>query len=156
MLTNNKYDRLCKIARKALNCSDFKYKVGSVIFKKSRIISSGFNLSKKTHPWLKRIFKHSTIHSEVMSVLKVIHFSDMLKDSDIFVYREAKVNGAIVPRMAKPCAMCVTVLYEVGINRAFWSTNISGFIDCAKVSDLYKNIDKKELFLNNCKPGTVN
>lgn len=139
-------ERLRKVAKKASDSSDYKIKLGAAVFKKNRIISVGYN-SKKTHPKLLRYFKHSTLHAECDSIFHCEN-KEILKGSDIFVFRESKAG---TPLLSKPCSMCVQVLFEHGVKRAFWTTETFPYWESDLIENMYNRIDKKECFETNCR-----
>ena len=99
------------------NKSEYNQKVGSVIFKKNRIISSGHNYSqrsaKKLHPKYQKW--PGSIHAEVDAIIKA---KTDLKGMDIMVIRVNKQNQF---RLAKPCKHCQMYLEHVGIRKVYYS-----------------------------------
>ena len=150
MISTSKLLQLQRLAKKELIQSLHKYKVGAVIFKNGKIISTGYNVSKGTSALARKYFQHASMHAEITAVLRYMYHSDILKGADIFVYRES-IAG--VPRLSKPCAMCVSVLQEMGIRRAYWSTDTFPHFDCAKVSDMFSKLNHREVMNNNAKEG---
>lgn len=100
-------------------------KIGAAIFRKSELISIGFN-SYKTHTMFNNInnpFKKSTyvLHAEMSAILKA---KRDLVGCDIYVYREYKKNGFTA--MSRPCIACYTALKEAGIKYIYY-TSENGF-----------------------------
>lgn len=138
-------ERLRKIAKKASESSSYKIKLGAAVFKKHRVISIGYN-STKTHPMLLKYFKHGTVHAEVACTSGINR--ELLKGADIFVFRESKEG---MPLLSRPCGMCVQVLNEHGIKRAFWTTPDFPYWETDLIENMYNQIDKKECYETNCR-----
>ena len=132
----NKLHRFEEIAEKVSKLSDYKYKVGAVIFKKGRVVSVGYNQCK-THTKLLKYFEHATIHAECDAILHCPN-PGHLDGSSIFVYRTTK-DGA--PAMAKPCPMCRQLIFENGIKMVYWSTHEFPYWQSAKAVDLFNEVD---------------
>lgn len=115
-VSNRIYQLAQKLARKSDHHS---YRLGCVIYRNGDIIGLGFNQlkthPKSPHPW------HS-IHAEFAAALEALNRKDSLKGYYCFVYRE-NVSGKI--GMAKPCTSCMKFLFELGIEKVFYTTNES-------------------------------
>ena len=97
--------------------SSYKQRIGSVIFNKNIIISTGYN---KTKSWKKHLhpkFKKwpTSIHSEAAAILNA---KTNLKNFDILVCRLAANNDLT---LAKPCPYCMDYLTYVGIKRIYYT-----------------------------------
>ncbi len=107
-----------RIAKKQALKSKFgRHRVGAVIVKGNRVLSTGYNERRYSN-----ITKHSTIHAEeaaVVALLKERRFSD-LAGSSIYVTRYT-AGGSI--GLAKPCGRCSKLLRSVGVNRCYYSDN---------------------------------
>ncbi len=142
MIPNKRILSLMNHGKRVSEYSEYKFKLGAIIFKGKKIISTGFN-KNKTHPKAKEYFQHGSVHAEIDAIL---HAPYDIKGSSILVCRTYK-NGK--PALAKPCAMCVQVMHEFGIKEVFWTISIMPFWDNAKVIDLYEMIDKEKAFKYN-------
>ena len=149
MITKDTIQQLQKIAMKVSKQSNYRYKLGAVIFSKNKIISVGIN-QIKTNPKLFKYFKYATVHAEVDAVL---HAVQDVSDCDIYVYRETR-NGKVAN--AKPCPQCVQFLKENGINRAYWTTAEFPFFDYDTIDNLYNKIDKRLAYIINKYPDDPN
>lgn len=111
----------------AESSSNYPYRIGAVIFKGSRIISSGHNqirsnsISKKY-----KIFEES-LHAEQDALLGIDWLK--LKGCSICVVR-LNYSGSL--SMGKPCNMCYSALKFVGIKKIYYS-NYNGEIVCEKM-----------------------
>ena len=103
------------------------HKLGSVLVRKNRVISIGFN-KPQTHSKSPDPFKY--LHAEIHCILGVP--SKELKGSIIYVYREKKNNGG--PGLSKPCPYCAQVIKESGIKGVYYSTNEVPYWKYEKVS----------------------
>lgn len=142
MITPKRIQKLINHAKRISDYSEYKFKLGAVIFKGNRIISTGFN-KNKTHPKFNRYFKHATVHAEIDAIL---HSSENLVGTSMMVCRTTNTDR---PAMAKPCAMCVQVMYEFGIKEVFWTTSKFPFWDSDLIENLYDKIDKSEAYKQN-------
>ena len=107
--------------------SDVFFRVGAVIFKGSRIISSGKNEFKNSGiPYKYRKTKLS-IHAEQAAINNIDW--KKIKGCSIFVIR---VNRSGMIAMAYPCKYCIDSLEHVGI-RWIYYTNKSGEVKRVKL-----------------------
>lgn len=148
---SEKFKRIMEIAKSAAIKSSFKYQVGAVILKHGRVISIGFNINK-THPLARKHFKWGTVHAEVAAVIGCRYNREVLKDSDIFVFRFNRMGK---PAMAKPCAQCTMLLNEFNVRRAFWTVEENCW-GMARVRDMVKDINKSVCYERNCREERKN
>lgn len=109
----------------ALKSTD-RFRLGAVLVKKKRILSTGFNQMRKTHtkasrcsadvPW------HIGIHAELHACLGVSP-KDLI-GSELWVARILR-NGDRA--MARPCKFCTRFLRSVGVVKAHFTTSPTGF-----------------------------
>lgn len=104
-------------ARQALK-SDFKqHRLGAVIVKGGRVLSTGFNSRRPS-----RLLHTTTLHAEAAAILKLLkqrRLSD-LAGAHIYVTRFTK-GGSV--GLARPCSACFDLIRSVGITRVFYTTN---------------------------------
>ena len=110
-------NKLVKLAIDEANKSNYKQKVGCIIFDKKIILSRGYNTSqksvKKLHPKFQG-FPFS-VHAEVDAIIKA---RKDLKGCNILVVRVNKHNQL---RLSKPCKNCMKYIQYVGIKNIFYS-----------------------------------
>lgn len=135
-----------EIAAKAASLSTYEHRIGAVIIKHGKVMSTGFN-TNSTHPLPQKYFQFGSVHAETSAVLKCKN-KDNLIDSDIYIFRMS-AKGA--PALAKPCNTCVKVLTEYGVRRAYWTTNVFPFWDYAMIRDLHSEIDDAACWESNGK-----
>lgn len=119
-LTENKESdphRLMRLAKKASEESTYKhsniFKLGAVVFKGKRVISTANNCGK-THPvWGSGPF--SSLHAEGRAIMKAINAGFDLNGASIIVYRKNHL-------LAKPCEDCQKLLKKVGIKEVIYSS----------------------------------
>lgn len=111
------------IARLALRLalkSTGNYRLGAVVAKRCRVLSTGFN-RQKTHPIMEKYnasgWTKFGLHAEVDSCLGLP--ADDLLGAEVYVGRIMK-NG--LPSMAKPCEICERFLRSVGVAKVYYST----------------------------------
>ena len=128
-LTVGIIERCISEARK----SNYKFKIGAVIFKGSRIISSSHNYIRSCSaikPQYRKWF--NSLHAEQAAILNSGDWSK-LKGCDILVMKISKTEEHISNAM--PCEFCMASLIKVGIKRVYYSDdngNIST-IDIRKI-----------------------
>lgn len=110
-----------KIATRIANDSLFhRARVGAVIAKGERILSSGCNRLGYTK-YIKRPYPES-IHAEQAAILKLLRERRLndLAGSTLFVSRIGRTG---VLRLAKPCHVCNELIHAVGISKVVYTTN---------------------------------
>lgn len=97
--------------------SKYRFRVGAVIFKGSRIISSGHNgvRSSSIHPAYKEY--PNSLHAEQAALLN-LDWSSLSRVSILIV----RINPSGELRLAQPCPMCSKLLDYIGIKRIYYST----------------------------------
>ena len=145
-MNNKTFERLRKIAKKTADASPHHIRLGAVVFHKNRILSTGFNTSKGITRYLK-IFRFATCHAEI-SAIRNVKNRELLKGSEIFVFRESKAG---TPMISRPCGLCTQVMYEHGIKKVWYTVSEFPYWKCELVEDMYNKIDKKECFETNCR-----
>lgn len=104
-------------------------RVGAVIAIKYKIISVGFNASKK-HPFATKYQRHEKAiypHAEVSTIYgasKKLSLEDFSKVT-LYVGRIKKdIHGKDTTGLAKPCSACDQAIKAFGINKIIYSTDI--------------------------------
>lgn len=104
-----------------------KFRLGAVLARKNRVISTGFNAMHKTHTIMQKYNVDKSwapgLHAEVHACIGV-PAADLF-GSDLYVARILK-NGEVA--MAKPCVICQKFLNDVGIRRVYY-TNQQGKVE---------------------------
>lgn len=148
-MNEHTFERLRKISIKEAQKSNHKIKLGAVIMRKNRPLSVGYN-QNKTSPKLLKYFRHATIHAEICACQNVVN-KNLLKGADIYVFRETK-DGK--PAFSRPCSLCCQYLYDMGVKRAYWTTNDFPYFDSDLIENMYNQIDRKECLETNCRKPT--
>lgn len=101
--------------REALKSVFPRHRVGAVIVKGNRVVSTGYN----KHGYSK-ITKHSTQHAEEMAIVKLLRQEDFnsLAGSTIYVTRFTRAGNV---GLAKPCSRCMSLIRSVGITHCVYS-----------------------------------
>lgn len=104
--------------------SEFKQRVGCIIFKGNRIISTGYNIKRyswrlpsKYKKWL------DSLHAEQKAI---IYTEKVIKRASILVVR-LSANDELV--LSKPCQMCMGLILDSHIKNIYYSNN-KGQIEC--------------------------
>lgn len=108
-----------------------KFRLGAVLVKKGRVISTGFNMMGKSHPIMQRYLGKSDftlgLHAEVHACIGVA--AEDLLGAELWVCRLHR-NGNMA--MARPCRVCQRFLIDVGVKRVYYSNNL-GQVECLKL-----------------------
>lgn len=110
-----------RIARKQALKSTFKqHRLGAVVVKNGRILSTGYNELR----YSKTIGKH-TLHAEASAIKKLLERGDFkgLAGSTLYVTRFTP-SGAT--GLAHPCPACMALIKSVGVSTVVYST-MDGF-----------------------------
>lgn len=115
-----------KAAESVSLLSDHRCKIGCVVVKGHRIISSGYNSSTRTHALQARIDKNyfkcdcaGYLHAETDALLPLINSKIDLSQASIYVYRYMN-SGKI--GMARPCPRCMKLIKSLSIRKINYST----------------------------------
>lgn len=104
--------------------SSYKFRVGAVVFKGKRILSSGHNgLRSSTIPNKHKTY-HNSLHAEQNALLKLDWST--LKGASILVLKCSKTAKSL--SNARPCSMCMKLLSFVGIKNIYFS-DVDGSIN---------------------------
>lgn len=105
-----------KAIEEAESSEFYPFKIGAVIFKGKRILSSGKNgiRSSSIHPKYKNYLE--SLHAEQNALIGLNW--NHLKGCSILVIRINR-NGELT--IAKPCKMCMALLNYVGIKKIYYS-----------------------------------
>jgi len=89
-----------------------RFRLGAVIVKNGKILSSAPN-EKKTHPkWGSGDYK--TLHAEGNAIYRAMRQGINVKGADMYIYREGN-------KVSKPCPCCSALMLEVGIKNIYYS-----------------------------------
>jgi deoxycytidylate deaminase len=120
-LYHHRLQKFLEISRNCAQLSTFdKYKLGSTISIKGKVISRGWN-QEKSHPVQKLYNSFRTnigemsqhrIHAEMDALNKLRNLNIDLKKAEITVYR---LGADGKPKMARPCAACMAAIKKSGI-----------------------------------------
>lgn len=107
--------------------SPSKKKIGSVLLRKNRVISTSPNLDCKSHPFQARLAKQVGLdpkiylHSEIATLIRA------KEDGDTMIVARVGGTSHNELRIAKPCPICSAALELANIKRIIYSTN-EGFL----------------------------
>jgi deoxycytidylate deaminase len=118
-------DNFLKLAIETAKSSPSKKKVGAVLLKKNKVITTAVNLEKKSHPLQAKFARRVGLgpkiylHSEIAALIKA------REDADTIVV--ARVNPQNKLRNSCPCKICSLALEEFGVKNIYYSTD-DGFM----------------------------
>jgi len=103
----------------AMKSPHHQHKLGAVIVKSGRVLSTGFNRLRPNS-----FLGVDTLHAEEAAILKLLQKQRLhdLSGAEIYVTRFTR-GGAV--GIAKPCHRCEDLIRSVGIKRIFY-TDYSG------------------------------
>lgn len=104
-------------SKEAVKSAHTQHKVGAVIAKSGRILSTGFNSLRPSSK-----LRTPTLHAEAAAVLKLLNqrrLSD-LAGAEIYVTRFTK-GGRV--GLARPCPNCYQLIRACGISQIHYTTN---------------------------------
>lgn len=105
-----------KLAVKLAEQNQNKFKLGAVLAKGGRVISTGINLNR-THPLAQRYSKKPIgYHAELAACLRG---REMTQGCTIYICRVLKKDGKLA--MAKPCPCCTQILQLFGVDRIYYT-----------------------------------
>lgn len=102
--------------------SDYKLKIGAVVFKGKRILSTGYNSIRSSRMSNKHKNFINSLHAEQHALLNLDW--SKLKGCSILVMKVSKTGKL---SNAKPCPLCSKLLNHVGIKDIYY-TNEQGVI----------------------------
>lgn len=107
-------------SKQAMKSPHTQHKLGAVIVKGNRILSTGYNEIRYSH-----IIRTPTLHAEASAILKLLRENRMgdLAGSSIYVTRFTR-GGRV--GMALPCPHCMDLIRSVGITRVCYTTDDGG------------------------------
>lgn len=121
-----------RAAESVASLSNHRCKMGCVVVKGHRIISSGHNSATTTHALQTKIDQNyfkckcaGYLHAETDALLPLINSKMDLSQATIYVYRNMK-DG--MSGMARPCPRCMGLIKSLGIKRINYSTQ-DGFAE---------------------------
>ncbi len=118
-------DNFLHLAVETAKSSPSRRRVGAVLIRKSKLVSTAVNLEQKSHPLQAKLAEKVGLgekiylHSEIHALIKA------KEDADTIIV--ARVNTQDKLRMAKPCPICALALEQSGVKNIYYSTN-EGFM----------------------------
>lgn len=93
------------------------HKLGAVITKGGRVLSTGYNEIRYA-----KYTGHGTVHAEEMAIMRLLRNNGMgaLSGATIYVMRHLRSGGT---GLARPCSRCMGLIQSVGIKRIHYTTN---------------------------------
>lgn len=102
--------RYLSSAAKAAKKSIYRYRLGAVVIKNRKIISSGYNKTK-SHPLLFKDYDFYSIHAECDAILRA-------SGGDTLVVVRIRKDGSLAT--SKPCYKCKEFIRDSGIKRIIY------------------------------------
>lgn len=116
-----------RAAKAVAELSDYpRHKLGCVVVKGHKIISSGCNSKSRCHRVQAQLDiarfgpgSPGKLHAEVDALLPLIKNGTDLSHTTLYVYRQHK-DGTLA--CARPCSSCQQLIKKMGIKRVFYTT----------------------------------
>lgn len=108
-----------RLAKKQARRSKYIYRLGAVIMKGKRVLSTGYN---KICHCKENIYPDSR-HAEMDAIIKLLDKYDGLSSlagASLYVTRITNTNKT---SMAKPCQRCMELIQSVGIKQIIFTTH---------------------------------
>jgi deoxycytidylate deaminase len=118
-------DSILDLAIQTAASSPSKRRIGAVLLKKSRVISTAVNLEKKSHPFQAKLAKKVGMDPKIYLHAEVHALIRARDDADTIVIARLDRRGQL--RMSRPCACCSLAIQEAGIAKVYYSTD-NGFL----------------------------
>lgn len=104
-------------SRQSDKATGVKHKLGAVIVKGGRVLSTGHNEIRYS-----RFIRQTTVHAEEAAIIKLLssHSLHSLSGSDIYISRTTPGGYS---GLARPCSRCMDLIKSVGIKRIHYTTD---------------------------------
>lgn len=126
-MTTSRDRKFLNKAEEVSKLSDhYRHKIGAVIVKGRKVVSTGFNTISKSHPlqayYASCVGREEAIylHAEMAAIVASKACSKELKGCIIYVFRRG-LDGKV--RMSRPCRSCLKALKDFGIRCIVYSTD---------------------------------
>lgn len=126
MLTSRDKRFLHKAEQTSQQAVHYKFKIGCVLTKGRKLVSSGYNTLAKTHPlqshYASLVGKPDAIflHAEIAAIVEAKSKGIDLTGCVAYVFRRG-LGGDV--RMARPCKVCMQALKDVGVKTVVYTTD---------------------------------
>lgn len=122
-----KYSKLIEIARNLYHLPVGRQKHFSFIMRKNKILSFGYNNSRKTDPLAARFgHRFAAIHSEIMGVKNFQYPVGELENCTLINIRLLNDEGRSLA-LSRPCEFCQKLLGVFNLHTVIYSNEEGGF-----------------------------
>ncbi len=124
--------RIAQIVQDLASSSPSSHRVGCVLLRKGRVVSSATNLEGKTHPYQSRLASQVgepyrvSLHAEIRALIRA---GD--RPADTLVVGRVNRSGNLC--LSKPCAVCQLAISESGLRNVYYSTD-EGYFERLELS----------------------
>jgi deoxycytidylate deaminase len=118
-------DSILDLAIETAKTSPSRRRIGAVLLKKSKIISTAVNLEKKSHPFQAKLAKKVGLEPKIYLHAEVHALIRARDDADTIVVARVDSKGKL--KNSRPCPCCTLALQEAGITKVYYSTD-NGFL----------------------------
>lgn len=128
MTTTSKDSRFFLKAEELSKSSDhYRFKIGALITKGRKIISTGYNTLLKSHPlqaqYAALVGKPEAIflHAEMAAIIEARSKNIDLNGTTLYIFRRG-LGGDV--RIARPCMICMNAIKDHGIKEICYTTDM--------------------------------
>jgi deoxycytidylate deaminase len=125
-------DSILQLAINTAKSSPSKKKIGAVLLKKNKIISTATNLERKTHPLQATLAERVGLKEKIYLHAEVNALIKAKEKADTIVVARVGGHGYCDLRISKPCKICQAALEMNNIKKIIYSTD-DGFLYQYKV-----------------------
>jgi deoxycytidylate deaminase len=125
-------DSILQLAINTAKSSPSKKKIGAVLLKKNKIISTATNLERKTHPLQATLAERVGLKEKIYLHAEVNALIKAKEKADTIVVARVGGQGYCDLRMSKPCPICQMALEMNSVKKVIYSTD-DGFLYQYKV-----------------------
>ena len=123
MIDRPTMDSVIKVAES----SPSKKRVGAMLLKKNKIVSTGVNKETKSHPLQAKLAEMVGLDEKIYLHAEISALVRCKSDADTIVVARLGGHSGNELRNARPCPICSLALKEAGIQHIYYTTD-DGFL----------------------------
>ena len=120
-------DNLIQSVLEVAQTSSSRKKVGALLLNKGKIVATGQNQDRKTHPLQARLAEKVGLGDKIYLHAEISALVRCKSDADTVVVARLGGHNHDELRMSKPCPICSLALKQAGINKIIYTTE-EGFL----------------------------
>ena len=100
-----------------------KKKVGAVLLNKNKVVTTGVNKDRKSHPLQAKFAEMAGLYDKIYLHAEISALVKCRTDADTIVVARLGGDEQNEMRNSKPCKICQLALEEVGIKNVYFTTD---------------------------------